>query len=79
MAYLPLIWVIIWHNFINFFFSYRLRIDIVDYFGDLKYADYGTFYIDGEDQNYALHVDDYSGDAGTVIIYDNRNTFIYCF
>nr|KAG5688079.1 hypothetical protein BaRGS_007124 [Batillaria attramentaria] len=45
--------------------NYSLRVDLTDWDNTTAYALYDTFYIDGPDQNYTLHVDGYSGTAGS--------------
>lgn len=44
--------------------KYYLRIDLVDFDNNSRYAFYDQFWIDNESQNYKLHVHDFSGDAG---------------
>jgi len=41
-----------------------IRFDLEDFDGNKKYAEYRTFYIDGENDNYRVHVNSYSGTAG---------------
>ena len=51
------------------------RFDLEDFDGNRKYAEYRTFYIDGENDNYRLHVSSYSGTAGDSFSYHNRMEF----
>ncbi|CAN0016902.1 unnamed protein product [Lampetra planeri] len=44
--------------------SYTLRIEVEDFEGEKRNANYATFSVDGEYDGYALHVGSYSGDAG---------------
>ncbi|CAC5394938.1 ANGPT4 [Mytilus coruscus] len=44
--------------------NYKLRIDLKDWNGNAKYADYNTFVVGSEDTNYTLTISGYSGDAG---------------
>ena len=41
-----------------------IRFDLEDFDGNRAYAEYKTFYIDGESDNYRVHVSSYSGTAG---------------
>ena len=41
-----------------------IRFDLEDVNGNKAYAEYKSFYIDGEDDNYRIHVSSYSGTAG---------------
>ena len=41
-----------------------IRFDLEDVNGNKAYAEYKSFYIDGEDDNYRVHVSSYSGTAG---------------
>ena len=47
--------------------SYRLRLEFQLWNGTWISAEYDTFYLDGEEDNYVLHVDGYSGDSGDVL------------
>eukprot|EP00112_Aurelia_sp_Birch-Aquarium-sp1_P014337 Seg3086.3 transcript_id=Seg3086.3/GoldUCD/mRNA.D3Y31 product=Ficolin-2 protein_id=Seg3086.3/GoldUCD/D3Y31 len=42
----------------------KIRFDLEDVAGEKAFAEYGTFYIDGEDKQYMAHVTSYSGTAG---------------
>nr|BAB60707.1 ficolin 4 [Halocynthia roretzi] len=48
--------------------NYELRVDIGDWEGERRYAQYGTFSISGSNDNYRLTVGDYSGTAGDSLI-----------
>ncbi|MPC41208.1 Angiopoietin-1 [Portunus trituberculatus] len=52
--------------------QYELRIEITDYNGNSAYAHYRRFYVEGEDQDFRLHVSGYRGTAGDALT--NRNT-----
>ena len=52
-----------------------IRFDLEDFDGNTKYAEYRTFYIDGENDNYRLHVSSYSGTAGDSLSYHNGMEF----
>ena len=52
-----------------------IRLDLEDFDGNKKYAEYRTFYIDGENDNYRLHVSSYSGTAGDSLSYHNGMEF----
>lgn len=55
---------------------YSLRVDLKDVEGNTRYALYDTFWIDNEDEQYKLHVKDYSGDAGdSLILWHNDQKF----
>ena len=45
----------------------RLKIELCFPNGTLMVAQYDTFYIDDESENYAIHVTGYSGDAGDIM------------
>uniref|UniRef100_A0A672FIW7 Angiopoietin 2b n=1 Tax=Salarias fasciatus TaxID=181472 RepID=A0A672FIW7_SALFA len=44
--------------------EYSLHIQLRDREGNEAFSQYGRFYIDGEDNNYSLHVEGFSGTAG---------------
>ena len=52
-----------------------IRFDLEDVDGNIVYAEYRTFYIDGENGNYRLHVSSYSGTAGDSLSYHNGMQF----
>ena len=41
-----------------------LRIDMADWDGVRRYAEYATFGLKGEEDNFELRIADYAGDAG---------------
>ncbi|RUS70299.1 hypothetical protein EGW08_021938 [Elysia chlorotica] len=53
---------------------YELRVEI-KFRGESKFANYGTFSIDGEEEKYKLHVGSYSGTAGDSLKYHNGQNF----
>ena len=52
-----------------------IRFDLEDFDGNKKYAEYRTFYIDGENDNYRLHVSSYSGTAGDSLSFHDGMQF----
>ncbi|XP_061738479.1 angiopoietin-2b [Nerophis ophidion] len=44
--------------------EYSLRVELKDRDGNEAYSHYDRFYIDGENRNYSLHVEGFSGTAG---------------
>ena len=50
--------------------KYKLRVELEDFEGESRWAEYSTFYVNPVTDNYRLTVDGYSGDAG---IYVHRN------
>ena len=52
-----------------------IRFDLEDFDGNKAYAEYRTFYIDGENENYRLHFTSYSGTAGDSLSYHNGMQF----
>jgi len=52
-----------------------IRFDLEDFDGSKVYAEFRTFYIDGENDNYRLHVGSYSGTAGDSLAYHNGMQF----
>ena len=44
--------------------NFRLRVDLWDFKGSRVYAEYEQFIVDGERNNYRLHIANYSGTAG---------------
>ncbi|XP_050722766.1 angiopoietin-2-like [Eriocheir sinensis] len=56
--------------------QYQLRIELMDYDGNCKYAVYKHFYLDDETQGYRLHVTGYVGNAGDALTRKNiRDNF----
>ena len=45
-------------------YAYKLRIELEDFEGEMRYAEYQWFRVGNEDTNYALEVSGYSGSAG---------------
>lgn len=54
---------------------YTLRIDLIDWNKQAKFADYGYFVVDGEEEGYRLHIGEYSGDAGDGMGKHNQHKF----
>ncbi|KAK7491088.1 hypothetical protein BaRGS_00017652 [Batillaria attramentaria] len=52
-----------------------VRVDLADWNGNTAYAKYTTFYTDGPDKNYVLHVGGYSGTAGDSFSFQNNSPF----
>ena len=52
-----------------------IRFDLEDTSGEKAYAEYNLFYIDGEKDNYKVHVGSYSGTAGDSFAYHNGGKF----
>jgi hypothetical protein len=44
--------------------GYKLRVDMWDWDGKTRYAEYGTFTVGPASDGYRLDVGDYTGDAG---------------
>ena len=44
--------------------DFVLRVELEDFSGDRRYAEYGHFSIDSDALQYRLHVDQYTGNAG---------------
>lgn len=56
--------------------QYQLRIELMDFEGNCKYAAYKQFYVDDEAQGYRLHVTGYVGNAGDALTKKNiRDNF----
>ena len=49
--------------------NYELRIDLEDWDGETRYAHYSLFDIGGPENNYALAVGGYTGNAGDAYVY----------
>eukprot|EP00795_Rhopilema_esculentum_P017573 gene17573-9205_t len=52
-----------------------IRFDLEDVDGKKAFAEYSTFYIDGQEDQYALHIGAYSGTAGDSLSYSNGQKF----
>ena len=52
-----------------------LRVELEDFDGETRYAEYAYFRLDSEVFGYRLYVDAYSGDAGDGLIYHNGQRF----
>ncbi|XP_019646376.1 PREDICTED: fibrinogen-like protein 1 [Branchiostoma belcheri] len=55
--------------------DYRLRIDMMDWDMRTRYAEYNTFRVSGESDQYRLTVSGYSGDAGASMTDNNGQRF----
>ena len=56
--------------------TYKLRIDLEDFEGNTRYAEYSTFAISDEAHNYTLSIRTYSGTAGDGLTYHNHRPFL---
>lgn len=54
---------------------YELRVDLWDFTGNRVYALYKKFYIDGERDNYRLHIDSFEGSAKDSLRTHDRSMF----
>lgn len=54
------------HELTNDGYTY-LRIELMDHDCFWKYAEYSYFYVESDSNKYKLHVNGYSGDAGTLV------------
>jgi len=52
---------------------FALRIDLTDFEGETRFAEYTDFTIASEAENYRLGVDGYSGDGGWLIFQYSRH------
>ena len=57
--------------------AYKLRVDMMDWGGVERYAEYSSFRVSSEDDNYRLLLGDYSGDASTSQAVDITDGFLY--
>ena len=48
--------------------THRLRVELEDFDGNTRYAEYNVFRLHGKDENYKLEVTGYSGTAGNSLI-----------
>ena len=55
--------------------NYSLRVDVEDWEGKWKYAEYATFRVASEEQNYTLHLSGYHGDAGDALSFHDGMAF----
>ncbi|XP_078699836.1 angiopoietin-related protein 6-like [Branchiostoma floridae x Branchiostoma belcheri] len=55
--------------------DYKLRIDMEDWEGKSAYAQYNTFRVSGESEQYRLTISGFSGDAGDDLRYNNGDKF----
>ncbi|GBO14796.1 Techylectin-5A, partial [Araneus ventricosus] len=55
--------------------SYSVRFDLEQITRETAFAEYNYFWIDEEAQNYKLHIEDYSGDAGDALKPHNGEDF----
>lgn len=54
---------------------YMLRVDLTDTIGQKRYAEYNTFRVSSEPDNYRLFIGQYGGDSGTETkVRNKRNT-----
>ena len=56
--------------------TYKLRIDLEDFYENTGYAEYSTFAISDEAHNYTLSIGKYSGTAGDALAYSNHAPFL---
>jgi len=45
--------------------KYKLRIELTDFLGEKRYAEYSTFFVRPSTDKYRLTIGGYSGNAGT--------------
>ncbi|KXJ29924.1 Ficolin-1 [Exaiptasia diaphana] len=55
--------------------SYRLRFDLEDFDGNKRYAEYDSFIVAGESDNYTLTAGAYSGNAGDSLAWQKNMEF----
>ena len=55
--------------------SWRLRVELEDFGGSTRYAEYEAFAVTDRSDNYRLSVGSYSGDAGDAMSYNNNYKF----
>ena len=56
--------------------TYKLRIDLGDFEGNTRYAEYSTFAISDEAHGYTLSIGTYSGTAGDALTIHNHRPFL---
>ena len=55
--------------------STKLRVDLADFDGNVRYAKYSTFRVGDSDSKFKLTVSGYSGTAGDSLTYNNNQAF----
>ena len=55
--------------------KYRLRVDLMDWEGEKRYAEYQEFFVRSEDDKFSLFINGYSGSAGDSLQYHNGSMF----
>ena len=55
--------------------SQRLRVDLKDWEGNTRYAEYSQFSVGSEDDNFRLSIGEYTGNAGDSLTYHNGYQF----
>ncbi|XP_071140722.1 ficolin-2-like [Mytilus edulis] len=55
--------------------TFTLRIELEDFDGNHRYAEYTQFSISDERSGFKLHISDYTGDAGDALTYHNGYMF----
>ncbi|KAI8488185.1 Fibrinogen- domains (FReDs) [Branchiostoma belcheri] len=55
--------------------NYRLRVDMMDWENQKRYAEYDTFRVAGESDGYRLTISGYSGNANDDMTYNNEQRF----
>ncbi|XP_041479038.1 ficolin-1-like [Lytechinus variegatus] len=54
---------------------YQLRVDLEDFEGETRYAEYRTFRLSDENSNYLMRVGHYTGDAGNALTSHSNRPF----
>ena len=57
--------------------AYKLRFDLEDWDGDTRYAEYSSFFVNSEIDNYRLLLGDYTGTTSSNQNSDETNGFLY--
>ncbi|CAG2223135.1 unnamed protein product [Mytilus edulis] len=55
--------------------NYKLRVELEAFDGKLKYAEYGKFSVGDKGSNFKLTIDDYTGNLGDAMYYNNNMMF----
>ncbi|XP_066264951.1 uncharacterized protein [Branchiostoma lanceolatum] len=55
--------------------NYKLRVDLMDWDGDSRFAEYSSFRVSGESYQYRLYVTGYTGTAGDATAHNNGRRF----